>query len=364
MRLLVIEDDDAVVRGICDYAEDKGWECEKCDFEEAKEKIACFNPEIIVMDWMYDAEEIDKGEPIFKEIYENEFRPTIIFSAVAKTIDMPDFIMNTPLIEIVPKGDEQVVIGKIEEWMPYIMAIRNLRIELNKSLLSSVQAVGNFMKMSEYPGNEVLKHMLNKRTTYFFDKEYVGDRLPAWVQYEYPPIQDSLLVADVLRVCSENLEIGKPGEPREYCVILTPSCDMARAKPGQTILVAMCQAAECFSNETKLGKQEKIVDKSAREKKEKLIRSLNAGYNFAKVALPHLPNKIPYMTINLKDIKQVAVGEISLTEHNIEGKKYYRVASIVSPFREQIVWAHMINSCRPGMPDRDMDAWAEGILLQ
>ena len=80
------------------------------------------------MDWMYDAEEIDKGEPIFKEIYENEFRPTIIFSAVAKTIDMPDFIMNTPLIEIVPKGDEQVVIGKIEEWMPYIMAIRNLRL--------------------------------------------------------------------------------------------------------------------------------------------------------------------------------------------------------------------------------------------
>lgn len=38
---------------------------------------------------------------------------------------------------------------------------------------------------------------------------------------------------------------------------------------------------------------------------------------------------------------------------------YFRVASIDSPFREQIVWAYMITSCRPGMPNRDMNLWAK-----
>ena len=129
-------------------------------------------------------------------------------------------------------------------------------------------------------------------------------------------------------------------------------------------MVAKCHAANSFSDDAKLKKTEKLTDQSAQNKKDKLIRSLNTGYNYAKVALPMLPNKIPYMTINLKDIEQILIEEIALSEDDIQNKKYYRVASMVSPYREQIVWAHMINSCRPGMPDRNMEEWAEGILVQ
>jgi CTP synthase len=160
------------------------------------------------------------------------------------------------------------------------------------------------------------------------------------------------------------LDVKKTGMPEEYKVVLTPSCDMARAKSGQMVLVAQCHAANSFSEDAKLKKGETISDKSARDKKEKLIRSLNTGYNYAKVALPMLPNKMPYMTINLKDIAQIPIEEIGLFEDDIQDKKYYRVASMVSPYREQIVWAHMINSCRPGMPDRNIEEWAEGIMLQ
>lgn len=364
MRILIIEDNESAVRAISDYAEDNDWECSLCEFKNAREQVAILNPEIIIMDWMYDAEEIHAGEPIFKEIYENNFTPIIIFSAVAETITLPEYIVNTPLIKVVHKGDEQDVIDLMEQWKKYILAVKNLRCELNKSLVSSIRAVDNFMKMSEYPGDEVVKHMLNKRITYFFDKDYVEECMPAWVQYEYPPIQNMLLVADILRVCSEGLDIKKPGVPEEYRVILTPSCDMARAKSGQPILVATCHGAKTFSDDAKLKKSESISDKSAREKKDKLIRSLNTGYNYAKVALPMLPNKIPYMTIDLKSVEQILIGEIALSEDDIQDKKYYRVASLVSPYREQIVWAHMINSCRPGMPERNMEEWAEGIMLQ
>lgn len=364
MKILIIEDNESTVRAICDYVDDNEWEYKLCGFKEAREQVAIMSPEIIIMDWMFDAEAVNEGEPIFQDVYEKNFTPVIIFSAVAETINLPDYIRNTPLIKVVQKGDEQDVIDLIKKWKDYIIAVRNLRCELNKSLVSSVKAIGNFMKMSEYPGDEVVKHMLNKRVTYFFDKDFVEECMPAWVQYEYPPIQNNLLVADVLRVCSETMDIKQPGNPEEYRVVLTPSCDMARPKSGQLILVATCHVANSFSDDAKLKKGETILDKSAQDKKEKLIRSLNTGYNYARVALPILPNKIPYMTINLKSIEQIPIGEIALSEDDVQGKKYYRVASMVSPYREQIVWAHMINSCRPGMPDRNMEEWAEGIMVQ
>ena len=363
MKILIIEDNAETVRGICDYAEDNGWECVVCDFEKAAEKISAFNPEMIVMDWMYDVEDVDRGEPILSAIFENEFRPTIIFSAMAETIELKEYIKETPLIEIIAKGDEQIVIDRIAEWKPYITAVRDLRNEMNRALIASVQAVDNFMKMETYPGDDVVKYMLNKRTTFYFDKEYIGEMPPAWIQYEYPPVHDTLLVADIIRVYSETTNINEVGEPEEYYIILTPSCDMARAKNGSIILVAKCKKANMFSDDAKI-KEEELGDEGIlMTKKEKLIHSLNAGYNHSKVALPMLPNKIPFMTVDLRKIEQVRLGDIAKSEKSImASSKYYRVASVSSPFREQIVWAHMINSCRPGMPDRDMNTWAEGIM--
>lgn len=365
MKLLLIEDNQSTVKGICDYAMDHKWECVISEFEEAKEKIASFDPEIIVMDWMFDADDIDRGSDIFMSVYNERFRPIIIFSAVAETIELPEKIRNTPLIDILSKGDEQEVIDRINLWSPYIKAVNNLHHELDRSLLSSVQAIGNFMRMETYPGDDIVKYMLNKRTTYYFDSEYIGSEPPAWIQYEYPPIQKTLLVADILRCSSEEGGKIEMGMPEEYCVVLTPSCDMARAKAGQTILVAECQGADVFSQDAKLSKKEKSGQAPYDKKKDGLIRSLHTGYNAAKVALPKLPNKIPYMTIDLKKIRQIAIGEIALSEQEITSEtKYYRVASVNSPFREQIVWAHMLNSCRPGMPERNMEEWAEGIMNQ
>ena len=363
MRILIIEDNIETVRGICDNAEDAGWEQEVCDFDESSKIILDFNPDIIVMDWMYDVENIDRGEPIFKEIYENGFRPTIIFSAVADTIDLPDYMKNTPLIEIIKKGDEQIVINRINEWEPYISAVKNLRSEMNNALLTSIQVVDNFMKMEKYPGDDVLKYMLKKRTTFYFDKEYIGNIPPAWIQYEYPPIHDTLLVADIIRIYSDKTNINGVGKPDEYRIILTPSCDMARAKNGFIILVAKCKEANMFSDDAQISGEELKDENIVTAKREKLIHSLNTGYNHSKVALPLLPNKIPYMTIDLRKLEQIRIGDIAKSEKEIkENTKYYRVASVSSPFREQIVWAYMINSCRPGMPDRDMFTWAEGIL--
>lgn len=363
MKMLIIEDNKETVRGICDSAEDNGWEYEICDFEKSIIKILEFNPDMVVMDWMYDVENIDRGEPIFKEIYENGFRPTIIFSAMADAIELPDYMKTTPLVEIIKKGDEQIVIDRIREWKPYISAVKDLRDEMNSALLISVQAVDNFMKMEEYPGDDVVKYMLSKRTTFYFDKEYIGNIPPAWIQYEYPPVHNNFMVADIIRIYSDTTNVHDVGKPEEYHIILTPSCDMARVGNGYIILAAKCKEANMFSEDARISDEE-LEDKDiVEDKKGKLIHSLNTGYNYSKVALPLLPNKIPYMTVDLRKLEQIRIGDIAKSEKSInEDSKYYRVASVSSPFREQIVWAYMINSCRPGMPDRDMNTWAEGIM--
>ena len=108
---------------------------------------------------------------------------------------------------------------------------------------------------------------------------------------------------------------------------------------------------------------------------------LNRGYNENKVALPEFPNTLPYMTANLKKLSLVPLNKITLqiplskdknqqvsehseqlSEQNEQAQEFVRVASIASPFREQIVWAYLQNACRPGVPDRDTTSWAGEIL--
>jgi CTP synthase len=63
--------------------------------------------------------------------------------------------------------------------------------------------------------------------------------------------------------------------------------------------------------------------------------------------------------VQLYPIEHIALRKEEILEHH----KYCRIASVDSPFREQIVWAHMINACRPGMPSRDMTLWAKELIL-
>jgi hypothetical protein len=41
-----------------------------------------------------------------------------------------------------------------------------------------------------------------------------------------------------------------------------------------------------------------------------------------------------------------------------------RVASVDSPFREQIAWAFVQIAGRPALPDRDLESWVQEIREQ
>ena len=368
MKLLLIEDDISAVRRINDNYNAAGWSVFTSGFDEASIMIQEKSPDIIVMDWMEDLENNqDRGREIFNGVHNI---PIIVYSGIASALEL-DEISGNPFIEKIPKGDEEVVISKIDEWEKYIKVVSEIKSQFNDVLTNIMVALKPIIALESYPGEKVVKFMLTKQASESFNSKLVDDESnPTWTQYLYPPLSPTLLVADILKSTTAD----------KYYVVLTPSCDMANGKVSN-ILVAACEPAENFYNPFDFKNKEyaeEIIDSidsekleadketvKKREEKIKVIRTLlSYGYNKSKVALPCLPNVFPYLTINLKDLDFIKISDISLNreEKDSERFKYFRIASVNSPYREQIVWAHMVNSCRPGVPNRDYETWAETIL--
>ena len=59
------------------------------------------------------------------------------------------------------------------------------------------------------------------------------------------------------------------------------------------------------------------------------------------------------MLCNFKEIEIINFDDLD--------KKFERVVSVDSPFRESIVWADIAINGRPGLPDRDCENWLTSI---
>ena len=365
MKVLMIEDNVESIQGLIDAASDRGWEHQVASFETAGENIYSFDPDVIVMDWMFDEDDAEKGRPILEHIVSNEFRPVIVFSAHDLQNVLEEILKKHKLINFTRKGDDDSKLAeKIDTWLDSAKSLSRMRHSMNEALIESAKALDSFQKMEEFPSPEIVAFMLSRRTIQYFEQAQVGEHPPTWIQYVYPPMMNNLLVADIIRVYSEDTDQLHSGAPSEYSVILTPSCDMAnRGTADFKVLVGRCCDKNRFT-EQKLGKDQDLDSGKGKEKVERVVKELQYGYNKAFVALPQLPNVLPYMTLNLKDLDFIPLADIAYTFESFDknNQHYYRVASVASPFREQIVWAHMIISCRPGMPVRDTISWAKGIL--
>lgn len=317
------------------------------------------------MDWMYDVDRPDEGLPIFYEIVDNEFRPVVVFSAVDLRAMFEDVQKKYPLVRYIQKGDDDsIVMVEIDKWWQYAKIISDMRSSLNKALIEASKAIENLIGMQEVPSEPIVKYMLSKRAMQFFDGAEVGDTPPAWIQYEYPPIPNHLLVGDILRKRNDSDDYSICGQPNDYLIVLTPTCDMARPEDEQRIIVSQGRLKTEFYPECTLVGQETIISEKGKKKVDKIKSCLTQGNRNGKLPIPELPNKIPDMCFDLKKTSHIPIDEIAIFSDSInrDKHKYIRVASIISPFREQIVWAYMISSCRPGVPERDYTRWAEGFV--
>lgn len=366
MKVLMIEDNTVTIAGLIDAIADRGWEKKVVSFDKAEEAIYSFDPDVVVMDWMYDEEDTEKGKPILERIVSNEFRPVIVFSALDLVDELETLSKQFPLVVFTRKGDDDSKLAEqIDGWVDSACALSQMRHSMNTALVESARALDSFQKMEQFPEPSIVSFMLSRRAIQYFEQSEVGGTPPTWIQYIYPPIAETLLVADIIRVYSEETFDITPGRPEEYWVVLTPSCDMVNhGVPDFKVLTCRCCSKERFTDQ-RLAGTENCDSGKGKEKVARVVKELQYGYNKAYVPLPELPNILPYMTANLKDLNFCTLAEIAPSKEAFDKSqhRYFRVSSIASPFREQVVWAHMINSCRPGMPVRDTTSWAKGILV-
>jgi CTP synthase len=186
-------------------------------------------------------------------------------------------------------------------------------------------------------------------------KPFLSDELLfPWEQYIVPPLEQDLLNGDLLR-----LKDGDPMVASSYRAVLSPSCDLVRhdGKPkiGE-ILVGQCVALASFFTAARLRKAD------GRETlKKQLLTMLTQAQTNGYCLLPAYPGLWPDMAIKLREIGFIAFSDV----FGEEGKeRFLRIASVDSPFREQISWAHMQIASRPGLPDRQLENWADSILTQ
>jgi len=176
-----------------------------------------------------------------------------------------------------------------------------------------------------------------------------NEKLLSWEQYVYPPLGESLLMGDVLRIGGSD-----PKDPMSYRLLLTPSCDTQMNKAGkckvESVLVAKCTHFNDYFKSCKVKTGRMTEDLPSR-----LRESQQGGF----VPLPAYGEKIPNMAANLKDLELIPINDINMFDRT--GEKFERVASIDSPFRENIAWAYMQIAGRPGMPERDMAKWAQEV---
>ena len=359
MKILIIDDIEDSVKGIIDACEENDWEHKLTGFDGAYSNVFQFDPDVIVLDWREDAENVDIGETILDNIWRNGFRPLIIFSANAKLIDIGSKLQESNMVKITPKGDEEPVVKTLQHLEKFVSSLKSYRSDMGKALIISLNSIENIKEQPDLEEN-VVSYVLSKRTSAYFDKEYIGSLPPAWVQYLCPPVNESLCVCDIIRVKTDETSWTSAGNPEEYMIVLTPSCDMVcdngRSPKVSHVLCAHCYGKQAFHGMTLAAEP---TDKNIK----RVVEELNLGYNNSKVALPGLMNEIPYLTVDLKKIELIAINQIAINKNMISDDiRYVRVASVCSPFREQIVWAHMQNSCRPGVPDRNMELWAKEML--
>jgi hypothetical protein len=174
-----------------------------------------------------------------------------------------------------------------------------------------------------------------------------------WEQYIYPPLESSLLTGDVIQLAE-----GAQTDPSSYRLVLTPSCDLQMNNGKckvKDVLVAKCSHIDRFTAAILSGsklKKEKLP--------EFLPRFLSEPHQGGYIPLPDYGSVLPAMTASLRDLELIPLQNVDASGSG--GKSYVRIASVDSPFREFITWAYLQIIGRPGMPDRDLQAWADDIL--
>jgi len=361
-KILFVEDDATAVADAKELLEKSGHFCTVCSFGEAENHIQNFGPDIIILDLLQgpSSAPAQTGRITLDFIWKIRFCPIIIYSAAPEYLDDDDRVTKHPLIRRVKKGSGSHLLLKqtLDQFNGHIVAMQNAGHNLNQAFSMAIRDIAEIsFPLYNDPKirDEVLIRCGRRRVSALIDSTLTTERIVSWEQFIFPPINSDLMLGDIIRETSDESKL-----PTSFRIVLTPSCDLAVRGSGKSqvdkALVARCFPISELKTRTALCK----VSEGDDLKKALISNVLSQGFYQKMLVIPNLPEVLPDMVANLKELEFVPISEIS----NIGDKKFVRIASVDSPFRELVSWAYLQIACRPGLPDRDFDTWAEKILPQ
>ena len=357
LKLLFVEDNQETIEPVLRFIKEKKENvcCEISEFGTAEERIKSFYPDIVILDLLEGGTSPVNGEPeglkTHEFIWNQHFCPIVVFSALPEIYN--DENEPHPFVKTVQKesGSEQKVLEALDELQPQIDALKEAEKHIRHSFSRAMRDVAPYafevLDDSEQR-NDMIKRSGRRRLAAQMDEISTdGTKLTGLEQYLHPPICEDIRLGDILKQ-----EGGANEDPAAFCVVLTPSCDLVssdgRSSKVRDVLVARCHSINDGLQLTSWGT---IRISRLRER---LPGTLAQGYFETIVPFPSLKNRIPPMAANLRDLELIPIEKINT--------KFLRIASLDSPFRELIAWVYLQTAGRPGLPDRDIDAWRDEII--
>ncbi len=374
MKILIIEDDKKVVDIFRKILSDEKltWNLKAIPFKYAKEKLVAFRPDVVILD-IFDGEPNSNnvaGEKLYSFVWEEHFCPIVVFSARLDLTEVKD--IQHPFSQFVEKGSDGYgkLVNILLKFQPHIKSINDTFVYVQKNLSDVLRDVAPHIFQefdSDAERREAIKRASRRRLAALMDESPNGNtKLDSWELYIFPPITKNCLLGDVIMKCG-----GSNSEPSDFRIILSPSCDLVkRPEPKiKDILVA-----KCCSVVDGLGKANKRGMKNSNKSRNSIQEILTQGYINSVVPLPKLRGKIPNMFADMKDLElvpweNISDEEKSGTREDIGDKensatRYYRVASVDSPFREMISQVYQLVATRPGLPERNFESWAKELSAE
>ena len=351
VKILFVDDDeqalaplrDEIVRGDLEVK----WQ--QVTFEKAEATIDFFMPDLIILDIFSGSPlaENATGRDRLHEIWDRCFRPVIVYSANPDIV-AEDRYRQHPFVELVKKGSgsEVEVAAAIRRFIPLIELLRGARGRIEAEFSKALRDVAPLATLSGGDLALVVERAARRRVAALVDEVGpAGDVVEAWEQYVFPPVSDEMRQGDVLR--------DKEGaDPEHYRIVLTPSCDLV-ASEGRSPKVGSVLLARCVDMNRALDILG-IGGSKSKKSKSRLRGILNAGFDGHVILFPPLAGHIPPMAADLRLLELVPIGEVR--------RAFRVVASVDSPFREAIAWAYVRSVGRPGLPERDVDSWVDGVM--
>ena len=357
LTLLFIEDDPDSIRPVKQLIErdEPDIHCiEHHSFRDANPKIEATRPDIVILDLLNNAAfpATVEGDSVCDFIWKDHFCPIIVHSAQPDILEQKD--REHPFLILIQKGKDSPpkVLESLKQLRPQIDALKEAEKDVRDAFTDAMRELAPHVFRAvedRTTRNAIIKRSGRRRLAARMDEvSGDGDPLASWEQYLWPPISRDILLGDILKEAD-----GASENPASFRVVLTPSCDMV-ASGNRTPKVKKILVANCCSIKEGL---DRIRLQGRGNKKDRLLSVLNQGYSGAIIPLPSLGGLIPTMAANLRSLEQLSIEDIAL-----KGKRFDRIASVDSPFRELIAWAYLQIAGRPGLPERDTDSWAEEII--